>query len=243
MKINMFQATTDNLTITLDPRTKILLLLAINFFTIAGSSDRPIAVYGEILLALIPFLLLIGSRRCRPAVIYGVFYAAAVVMDMTIIQTATGVIHLTAAIFTSLMIRFLPGLMMSYYMLGTTRISEFLTAMERIHVSQKITIPLAVLFRFFPTILEESRAISSAMRMRRIGIKNAFRDPTAMLEYRMVPLMMSIVKIGDELSAAALTRGLGSVEKRTNICRIGFHIWDAIAIIMVLTAIIFATVL
>ena len=48
------------------------------------------------------------------------------------------------------------------------------------------------------------------------------RSPMKMLEYRVVPLMMSIAKIGEELSAAALTRGLGAPQKRTNICKIGF---------------------
>ena len=36
------------------------------------------------------------------------------------------------------------------------------------------------------------------------------KNPFLMLEYRLVPLMVSVVKIGDELSAAALTRGLGA---------------------------------
>lgn len=36
------------------------------------------------------------------------------------------------------------------------------------------------------------------------------RSPMKMLEYRVVPLMISIAKIGEELSAAALTRGLGA---------------------------------
>lgn len=49
-----------------------------------------------------------------------------------------------------------------------------------------------------------------------------------MLEYRVVPLMTCSVKIGEELSAAALTRGLGAPVKRTNICRIGFHVQDAV---------------
>lgn len=52
-----------------------------------------------------------------------------------------------------------------------------------------------------------------------------------MVEYRLVPLMVSVVKIGDELSAAALTRGLGAPVKRTNVCRIGFHFQDVIAIL------------
>ena len=71
----------------------------------------------------------------------------------------------------------------------------------------------------FPTVKEEYTAIRDAMKMRGI---TTFRNPMKMLEYRIVPLMMSIAKIGEELSAAALTRGLGAPQKRTNICKIGF---------------------
>ena len=51
------------------------------------------------------------------------------------------------------------------------------------------------------------------MRMR--GIRIGGKHPGRMLEYRLVPLMISIVKIVDELSADALTRGLGAPGKRT----------------------------
>ena len=40
------------------------------------------------------------------------------------------------------------------------------------------------------------------------------------------------VNIGQELSAAALTRGLCAEKKRTNICRIGFHIQDIAAFVI-----------
>lgn len=60
-------------------------------------------------------------------------------------------------------------------------------------------------------------------------------NPFLMLEYRLVPLMVSVVKIGDELSAAALTRGLGAPVKRTNVCQIGFHVQDLIAILFALS--------
>ena len=46
------------------------------------------------------------------------------------------------------------------------------------------------------------------------------------------PLMMSVVKIGDELSAAALTRGLGGLKHRTTIANIGFTFYDAIIAIL-----------
>ena len=38
-----------------------------------------------------------------------------------------------------------------------------------------------------------------------------------MIEYRLIPLLFSCVNIGDELSAAAVTRGLGGKVKRTSV--------------------------
>lgn len=75
----------------------------------------------------------------------------------------------------------------------------------------------------FPTLKEEYLSIKDAMRMRGIRFGS---NPVAMLEYRFVPLIISMVKIGNELSAAAMTRGLGSDIKRTNMCKIGFGIAD-----------------
>ena len=52
-----------------------------------------------------------------------------------------------------------------------------------------------------------------------------------MIEYRLIPMMTCSVKIGQELSAASLTRGLGGPDKRTNICKIGFGLCDVITFI------------
>ena len=88
------------------------------------------------------------------------------------------------------------------------------------------------MFRFFPTIAEEFSSINDAMRMREIklGGKNAGE----MVEYRLIPLMVCSAKIGEELNAAAITRGLGGDVRRTNVCKIGFHIQDYILIFICL---------
>ena len=88
------------------------------------------------------------------------------------------------------------------------------------------------MFRFFPTVFDEFASINSAMRMRdiRFGGKNVGK----MVEYRLVPLMVCSAKIGEELNAAALTRGLGGEVRRTNVCNIGFHIQDFIFILLCL---------
>ena len=46
------------------------------------------------------------------------------------------------------------------------------------------------------------------------------------------------MKIGDELSAAAVTRGLGGDIPRTHYCRIGFGIWDGILFIVMTAALV-----
>jgi energy-coupling factor transport system permease protein len=110
-----------------------------------------------------------------------------------------------------------------------------MAAMGRMHISEKITIPLSVMFRFFPTVGEEYAAINDAMRMR--GIRLAGGNPAAMLEYRIVPMMICCIRIGEELSAAALTRGLGAPVKRTNTGKVGFHIQDIAVILLCLVSI------
>lgn len=104
-----------------------------------------------------------------------------------------------------------------------------------VNLSEAFIIPFSVMFRFFPTISEEAGSIGNAMRMRGITGKNFFKNPQAVLEYRIVPLMMSVVTIGNDLSAAALTRGLGNGKKRTSICKIGFH-WKDFALMIIVTA-------
>jgi energy-coupling factor transport system permease protein len=146
---------------------------------------------------------------------------------------ALSIIGLCCLIF----VRLMPGLIMGAYMLSSTTVSEFIAAMHRMHIPQQITIPMSVMFRFFPTVLEEFTAINTAMKMRdiRIGGKKAGK----LVEYRLVPLMVCSVNIGSELSAAALTRGLGTKVRRTNICKIGFHIQDIAVLLLILTLYIF----
>ena len=108
----------------------------------------------------------------------------------------------------------MPAMITAWYVVRTTKIGEFVCAMQKMHIPDGITISLAVVMRFFPTIKEEYAAIRDAMKMR--GIMLGGGNAAGMIEYRMIPLLFSCVNIGDELSAAAVTRGLGGKVKRTS---------------------------
>ena len=128
----------------------------------------------------------------------------------------------------------IPNDMMGYITVRTTTVSEFVAAMKKLHLPEQIIIPMSVIFRFFPTVVEEYNAIGDAMKMR--GIRFGGGKASAMLEYRLVPVIMCSVKIGEELNAAALTRGLGGPVKRTNICEIGFHVQDVFFLLLCVVA-------
>ena len=71
--------------------------------------------------------------------------------------------------------KMVPSAMMGYYLLSTTKVSEFVLAMQRMHIPEAFIIPFSVMFRFFPTIFEEAESIGNAMRMRGITGKNFSR--------------------------------------------------------------------
>lgn len=210
----------------LDPRTKMLLVVTSASVLIGGGSGGAMNLIKPVLTA-VPLLLFLFSGKWKAAVIYTTVYTVAFTGEIFLVPVTTGFVNFIVIACCGMFARFMPGIAMGSYLVNTTTVSEFMAAMERMKLPQKLSIPLSVMFRFFPTVAQEYGAIGDAMRMR--GIRFGGGKPAKMLEYRMVPLMVSCVKIGEELSAAALTRGLGAPIGRTNICKIGFKGYDAAA--------------
>ena len=201
-----------------DPRTKLFLTVTVSTIMITGGTGGFMNLVRPCLMAC-PIVFLLLSWKWSAAVRFAVTYAILFALELTVLPLLTGTWNFILGAAVGIYTHMLPGFIMGYYLVSTTTVSEFVAAMEKMHIPQKIVIPMSVVFRFFPTVKEEYAAIRDAMKMRGI---TTLRSPMKMLEYRVVPLMMSIAKIGEELSAAALTRGLGAPQKRTNICKIGF---------------------
>ena len=210
----------------LDPRTKVLVMLVLAtliFFVHKNLILNSILVF-------IPIILLISDKRYRPAFIYGGLFVIAIFVKIYGGKFEFPyLISMILGLIVELIFRFFPVFMFGYYIIKSTKPNEFISAMNLWHVPEAFIIPVSVVFRFVPTLAEENKSISNAMRMReiRFGTKKFLKNPSMILEYRLVPLMMSVAKIGEELSAAALSRGLGGLKKRTCIVELRFGIWDA----------------
>lgn len=211
----------------LDPRTKIFFMGVLT--TLLSYEHSDILFVG--VAAFIPCVLLLFNGQKKTAFIYGGLFAFGIVAKSTQdLLVLPQVLNAISVLLIALVMRLFPTFMLGYYLIKSTTVGEFVVAMQRMHVTDKFIIPVSVVFRFVPTIAEESRSITYAMKMREInfGTKRFRKNPSLFLEYRIIPLMMSIVKIGEELSAAALTKGLGSNIKRQSIAIVGFTFYDVL---------------
>ena len=73
-----------------------------------------------------------------------------------------------------------------------------------------IIVPSVTIIRFFPTIAEDYRQIKNAMAFRGIasGKLALLRNPAQSLEYILMPLLMNSNNVAQDLSVAAMTKGI-----------------------------------
>ena len=148
-------------------------------------------------------LLLAGKWK------WAAFGAAAYVLSDLFMQYVSphlsGVLAFIALGSCAILNRFLPSILLAAWLMSTTTVSEFTAVMQRMHVSEKITIPLSAMFRFFPTVADEAASIGSAMRMRdiRFGGSNAAKT----IEYRMVCMKDGRVAFDIPMEEFALLSG------------------------------------
>lgn len=113
---------------------------------------------------------------------------------------------------TWIMVIMLAGLVIS-----TTKVGEFLSAMARLRISKKLTIPIAVMLRYLPTIREDWHFIKDAMRLRDVSptLRGFLKAPAMTVNCVYVPLLTAASKAADELSIASVTRGIENPKPRT----------------------------
>ena len=213
----------------LDPRTKLYMILIVSAIVMM-SATTPFLWGVRIVMTLIPITLLVIEKRYTSAFGFTFLYLAALVLTFAFLsEDSTGILKTLLRGYSGIVVQFMPCFITAWYVVRTTKIGEFMSAMQKMHMPDGITIALAVVMRFFPTIKEEYSSISDAMKMR--GISLGGGNAAKMIEYRMIPLLFSCVNIGDELSAAAITRGLGGNVKRTSVEKLKLRVADWLLII------------
>jgi len=226
----------------LDPRTKFFLIIVI-----ATLELMDVNIYFTIAVGFIPFLLFLCNRQFLGSVKYFVLFLLAAFIHVHRVEVELNMfLNMIIVLMGALILKLSPAFACADYILKSTGVSEMISAFNKMKVDRKILIPLSVMFRFLPTITQENRAIHDAAAMRGIIItrKKFWENPIRAIEYRVVPLMISIANIGEDLSAAALSRGLDNPVKHTNYTLVRFTRNDLIAVlftVLFLTSVYFIT--
>ena len=172
---------------------------------------------------LLPFAF---SKKWKTGLRLTLMYVVLLAMDFWFVPVARG----AAASWISLLsvgIRMMfPCLVTGIYAFTTTGVSEFVCAMRKMKIPENIIIPCTVVIRFFPTIREDYRQIRSAMKFCGNGQTSVILHPMRNLEYVLIPLLMNSNNVSQDLSVAALTKGIGMEGEHTSISEMHFGALD-----------------
>ena len=187
----------------LDPRTKLFLIL----ICVLASMFAPSLAYQ---FALVVLIAILGTffGKWKYVIKAVCFYAVICVLTVWIMAEMTGTLRTMFIAFLGLFHKVYACGMLAGIVLSTTKVNEFLSAMNRVH--------------------EDWRYIKDAMRMRDVSpsLGGFLSHPGMTVECIYVPLMMTASKAADELSIASVTRGIENPNPRTCLVQIKCGIAD-----------------
>ncbi|TCC51377.1 energy-coupling factor transporter transmembrane protein EcfT [Kribbella capetownensis] len=222
----------------MDPRTKAILVLASSLVVMApgGTPFIPAAIVLGVLLALSEGA---WARAVLLPLTSAAVAAAAYLLPMALPYPVIGFV----AAFAAYLLRFAAVGGVALHLLRTTTPTELTAALRAARIPRAITTSAAVMLRFLPTIATEARAVRDAMRLRGVGgWAGMLRHPVLSIERFTVPLIASSLRVAEDLSAAALLRGLGSATRPTAMHPPRLGVADLAAVGLV-AALVTATVL
>ena len=202
----------------IDFRTKFFFFLFIGISTMEGSLARRYYYLG-IFLALLPYLLALYDRKIS-LVSKGIFYTGLAFLGQNIMEKFPNSFWaMILNLYAGIVIKILPGLIMGYYTMTTTKMSDLVYSLQKIKFPNTIIIPISVMFRFFYSIKQDYKIIGEAMYMHDLTLKSFFKNPSRFIEYKFVPLLMITSQTADNVAISAMTRGMKVDGERSSISR------------------------
>lgn len=213
----------------LDPRAKLFLIL----LCVLSAVFAPNLYFQFVLVTLIALLAAL-SGKWRYALRGIIAYALICVFTVWCMGMLTGTWRTMFVAFLGLVHKVYACGMLAGLVISTTKVGEFLSAMARLHIPKKLTIPIAVMLRYLPTIREDWHYIKDAMRLRDVSptLLGFLKAPAMTINCIYVPLLTAASKAADELSIASVTRGIKSPKPRTCLVKIQMQAADFWAMIL-----------
>ena len=213
----------------LDPRTKLVLIL----LCVLSAMLAP-DMYFQFALAAIIGLLAARCGKWRYALRGIAAYALICAFTVWCMGVLAGTWRTMFVAFLGLVHKVYACGMLAGLVIATTKVGEFLSAMARLHVPKKLTIPIAVMLRYLPAIREDWHSVKDAMRLRDVSptLGGFLKAPAMTVNCIYVPLLTAASKAADELSIASVTRGIENPKPRTCLVSIRMQVADLLVLVL-----------
>ncbi|MDO5718415.1 MAG: energy-coupling factor transporter transmembrane component T [Tissierellia bacterium] len=207
---------------SLCPISKLLAILFLSF-TISSSRSE---IY-NILIVVALAVLFILNGKFMTAIKALLFY----LVLLALFNLYSENIFMNLLMMTIAMIKlfFLP-LLAAKFLISTSDVSSMIISLEKLRFPDKLVIPIAVIFRYFPAFKEDTRNVKMAMKMRGISFKNPFKY----FEYISIPILISAVNISDSISKAAETKCIADPCPKIRYKDVKMSLADIIFLVMII---------
>lgn len=215
-----------------DPRTSIVLILATSLAVMAPGGEFLVPA-GIVLGLLLAFADQARRHLTLLAFAFAVLGCLGYVLPM-LVPSGFSVILGVAAAF---LLRFVTVYAVALHLFRTATPGTVTAALRAARVPRGLTVPIAVVLRFIPVVASEVTAVVDSMRLHGLtGWRALLRHPVLSIGRFTVPVIASTLRVGDDLTAAALLRGLGSYQRPTSriVPRLGWPdlLWIVIAAVL-----------
>lgn len=154
---------------------------------------------------------------------------SSIIPNLDVIRNMNVILMMIFMLFAVFRMFYLPFSAGSFFV-KTSDVGSIISSMDKIKLPHIVSIPIAVIFRFFPSFREESRNIKLAMRVRGITFKN----PSSYIEHVMVPLLVISSNIADDIAKAAETKCIENPIKKTRYVSVKIKTVDFVYVFLML---------
>lgn len=196
------------------PDARALILQIILVSVMSFSMQNMLAMMMLFAITDILCAIFLGIKEAaRNLLMYSLFWGLLYVLNTLRIP----VLSFIFPMFIMLMLRVLPAYITCLILVRITPMNELLSSLRKLHIPMLVLIPVAVMYRYLPTVGKEITYVRESLKMR--GLKVS-------VERFFVPLLFRSEKITEELSAATICKGLYVDRERTCLTDVKLDVAD-----------------
>lgn len=212
-----------------DPRVWLLYTSSSSMLAFMLSKRNLLPVYVLGFALLITLFCLGGQKTALKAAMP---YIAIIVWEQLSEHIKYPITGPTFSAIKMIVLMYEPPLICGFILGKSIKLSELLTALANMKLSRKLILPLAVAFRYFPTLKNEISNIRESLLLREM--KPSILHPISAMEYYLVPLLMRSLRVSDELTRSALCRAYSVESSRSTLVPVKLNILDYSLLVLIL---------